>query len=191
MAVGARATTVLLSCFSDIAAWFKLPQRGSSGGDGCKKFFYPFIGGMDCVRLSLLTMTNPNQLCEVLLFVCSKMADETTFSSKLPVADRTSEVWGRKLCWWGLSSGFPLGTFLIGFADSFRCVFTSTPSYEARYFVQSCSLDSVDMLKSLREALRVSLYRFFWPPWERFPTCSSPQRIFFGKRSSGILACLS
>ena len=41
------------------------------------------------VRLSLLTMTNPNQLCDVLLFVCSKMADETNLSSKLPVADRT------------------------------------------------------------------------------------------------------
>ena len=26
--------------------------------------------------LSLLTMTNPNQLCDVLLFVCSKIADE-------------------------------------------------------------------------------------------------------------------
>ena len=44
------------------------------------------------VRLSLLTMTNPNQLCDVLLFVCSKMADETNLSSKLPVADRTREV---------------------------------------------------------------------------------------------------
>ena len=44
------------------------------------------------VRLSLLTMTNPNQLCDVLLFVCSKMADETKLSSKLPVADRTREV---------------------------------------------------------------------------------------------------
>ena len=44
------------------------------------------------VRLSLLTMTNPNQLCNVLLFVCSKMADETNLSSKLPVADRTREV---------------------------------------------------------------------------------------------------
>ena len=41
---------------------------------------------------SLLTMTNPNQLCDVLLFVCSKMADETNLSSKLPVADRTREV---------------------------------------------------------------------------------------------------
>ena len=44
------------------------------------------------VHLSLLTMTNPNQLCDVLLFVCSKMADETNPSIKLPVADRTREV---------------------------------------------------------------------------------------------------
>ena len=44
------------------------------------------------VRLSLLTMTNLNQLCDVLIFVCSKMADETNLSSKLPVADRTREV---------------------------------------------------------------------------------------------------
>ena len=32
------------------------------------------------VPLSLLTMTNPNQLYDVLLFVCSKMADETNLS---------------------------------------------------------------------------------------------------------------
>ena len=59
-----------------------------------------------------------------------------------------------------------------------------------RHFVRSCAIcshDSLGMLKSLREVLSVSLYRFFWPPWERFPICSSPQRIFFGKRSSGIL----
>ena len=59
-----------------------------------------------------------------------------------------------------------------------------------RHFVRSCAMcshDSVGMLKSLRDALRVSLYRFFWPPSERFPTCSSPWRIFFGKRLSGIL----
>ena len=89
------------------------------------------------VHLSLLTMTNPNQLCDVLLFVCSKMADETNPSIKLPVADRTREVWGRKLCWWCLSSGFPLCTFLLGFADSFCFVFTSSPSYEASPF---CSI---------------------------------------------------
>ena len=44
------------------------------------------------VRLSLLTMINPNQLCDVLLIVGSKMADETNLSSKPPVADRTREV---------------------------------------------------------------------------------------------------
>ena len=44
------------------------------------------------VRLSLLTMTNPDQLCDMLLFVYSKVADETNLSSKLPVADRTREV---------------------------------------------------------------------------------------------------
>ena len=44
------------------------------------------------IHLSFLTMTNPNQLCEVLLFVCSKMANETNLSSKLLVADRTREV---------------------------------------------------------------------------------------------------
>ena len=44
------------------------------------------------VRLSLLTMTNPNQLYDVLLFVCSKMADETNLSSKLPVAHRPRAV---------------------------------------------------------------------------------------------------
>ena len=48
--------------------------------------------GLFLFILSLLTMTNPNQLCNVLLFVCFKMADETNLSSKLPVADRTREV---------------------------------------------------------------------------------------------------
>ena len=30
------------------------------------------------------------------------------------------------------------------------------------------------MPKSFREAFRVSLKRFFWPPWERAPSSSSP-----------------
>ena len=58
------------------------------------------------------------------------------------------------------------------------------------HFVRSCAIcshDSVGMLKSLREDLRVSLYRFFWPPWEHFPTWSSLQRSFLGKCSSGIV----
>ena len=37
----------------------------------------------------------------------------------------------KKLCWWCLSSGFPLCTFLLGFADSVCFVFTSSPFYEA------------------------------------------------------------
>ena len=42
-------------------------------------------------------MTSPNQMHEDLLFVCSKMADETNLSSKLHVADRTIELIGGKL----------------------------------------------------------------------------------------------
>ena len=44
------------------------------------------------IRLSLLTMTNPNQLCDVLLFVYSKMADGTNLNSYLSVADKTREI---------------------------------------------------------------------------------------------------
>ena len=51
------------------------------------------------VYLSLLIVTNLNQMPEMLLFVCSRMVDETKISSKLLVADRTKEVRGRKLCW--------------------------------------------------------------------------------------------
>ena len=115
------------------------------------------------VHLPLLTMTNPNHLCDVLLFVCSKMADETNLSSKLPVADRAREVWGRKLCWWSFSSGFPLCTFLLGFADSFCFVFTSSPSYEAsplcsilcNLFPQLCRY--VEVFKGGFEGVLVSL----------------------------------
>ena len=51
------------------------------------------------------------------------------------------------------------------------------PFIRPRHFVRSCAIcshESVGMLKFLREALRVSLHRFFWPPLERFPTWSSP-----------------
>ena len=37
-------------------------------------------------------MTNLNQMRDVLLFVCSKLAGETNLSSELPVANRTREV---------------------------------------------------------------------------------------------------
>ena len=139
---------------------------------------------INLVRLSLLTMTNPNQLFDVLLFVCSKMADETNLSSKLPVADRTREVWWRKLCWWCLSSGFPLCLASLILFASYSLAPPPPPPpllIRPRHFVRSCAIcphDSVAMLKSLREALRVSLYRFFCPPWERFPTWNSHQAFW-------------
>ena len=47
--------------------------------------------GISSSVITVLTMTSLNQMREVLLVVCSKMADEVSLSSKLPVADRTRE----------------------------------------------------------------------------------------------------
>ena len=136
------------------------------------------------VRLSLLTMTNLNYMREMLLFLCSKMADETNSSSKLSVADRTTEVRARQSL--TLRCARFCSASLILFASYSLAPLLMRP----RHFARSCAIcshDSVGMLKSLREAFRVSFHRFFWPPWERLPNSSSPWRIFFGKRSSGIL----
>ena len=133
-------------------------------------------------------MTNPNQLCDVLLFVCSKMADETNLSSKLPVADRTREVWGRKLCWWCLSSGFPLCTILLGFADSFCFVFTSSPFYEASPLCTIlCNLFPwlcwyVEVFKGGFEGVLVLLLLTTMGAFSYLK-----YRVFCGKISSGIL----
>ena len=128
------------------------------------------------IRLLLLTMTIPNQMLEVLLFVCSMMADETYLSSKLPVADR-AVFWGRRHCWRCLALAFrwarSCSAALVLFASYLPAPLLMRPCH----FARSCAIwshDSVGMLKSLWEALRVSLFRFFWPPWERFPTYSSP-----------------
>ena len=140
------------------------------------------------VCLSLLTITNLIQIHEVLLLVFSKMADETNLSSKLPVADRTREIWGRKLYWWCLISRFPLSTFLLEFADSFCFVFTSTPSYEAlplrsilyNLFPRLCWY--AEVFKGDFEGVLVSLL-ITMGAFSHF----SPQKIFFGKCSSGTL----
>ena len=42
------------------------------------------------------------------------------------------------------------------------------------------------MPNALRDAFRVALKRFFWPPWERFPCCSSPQNSILCSRRSGM-----
>ena len=144
------------------------------------KCLIPFNQQNYIVRLSLLTMTNPNQLCDVLLFVCSKMADETNLSSKLPVADRSEEESS-------VGDALALAFLCARFCSASPILLASYSSapllMRPRHFVRSCAIcshNSVGMLKSLREAFRVSLYRFFCPPWERFATCSSPYRIFFG-----------
>ena len=74
------------SCPWALSCWYMMLCQHSNGITTGHKMMSMFV----C--LSLLTMTNPNQMCEVLLFVCSKMADETNLRSKLPVADRTREV---------------------------------------------------------------------------------------------------
>ena len=76
-----------LSFFLNGSMVYHAPQAKRYPGTYIYIYIYIHI-----VHLSLLTMTNPNQMCGVLLFVCSKMADETNLSSKLPAADRTREV---------------------------------------------------------------------------------------------------
>ena len=100
-------------------------------------------------------MTNPNQLCDVLLFVCSRMADETNLSSKLPVADRTREVWGRKFCWWCLSSGFPLCTFLL---KKCHCQYTS-PSFTVNHFTRPSDVTATRIIINSRPTNVVSNVR--------------------------------
>ena len=131
----------------------------------------------------------PILVLEVQLLMCSKMADGTNLSSKLPIPDRTREEESSVS---DARSSLAFRWAHISSASLNRFVSYSPASLlmRPRYFPQSsaiCSHDSVGMLKSLKEALRVSLYRFFWPPWECFPICSAVMKRFFGKRSTGIL----
>ena len=143
--------------------------------------------GRKCLRcpsfvcLSLLTMTKPNQLCDVLLFVCYLCVLRwltrpiLALNCLLQIEQERSEE--ESSVGDALALAFPCAHFCsasqIPFASYSPAPFLIRP----RHFVRSCAIcshDSVGMLKSLREALRVSLYRFFWPPWVRFPSCSSP-----------------
>ena len=88
----------------------------------------------------------------------------------LSVADWTTDIRARQLWWWCLSAGFALRMFLLGFADLFASFSLAPFLMRPRHFARSCAIcshDSVGMLKSLTEALRSSLYRFYWPPWDR------------------------
>ena len=127
------------------------------------------------VRLSFLTMTNPNQLCDVLLYVCSKMADDTNLSSKWPVEQERSEE--KSSFGDALALAFRCARFcsasLILFASYSPVPLLMRPRH-IDWSCAICSHDSVCMWKFLRETLRVTMYRFFSSPWERLPTCSSP-----------------
>ena len=84
----------------------------------------------DIVGLSLLTMTNPNQMREVLLFCVLRwlMRPILALNCLLQIEQERSE---EESSVDGALVGFPLNMFLLGFAGSFCFVLTSTPSYEA------------------------------------------------------------
>ena len=118
------------------------------------------------------------------------MADETSLSSKLPVQIEQERTEEESSVGDALALAFRCTRFCSASLILFVSYSPAPTLMRPCHFVRSCAIcphDSVGMLKSLREALRVSLYRFFWPSWERFPICGSPWRIFFAKRSAGIL----
>ena len=94
------------------------------------------------------------------LFVCSEMADETNL---LQIEQERSEE--ESSVGDALALDFRCACFssaLILFASYSSASLLMKP----RHFVRSCAIcshDSVGVMKSLREALRVALYRFFSP----------------------------
>ena len=115
------------------------------------------------VRLSLLTMTNHNQLCDVLLCVLRwLMRPILALNYLLQIEQERSEE-ESSVC-----DAIALSFRCARFCSASQILFASYSSapllMRPRHFVRPCgicSYDSVAMLKSLREALRVSLYRFF------------------------------
>ena len=118
---------------------------------------------MYIVRLSLLTMTNPNQLCDVLLFVCSKMLMRLILALNclLQIEQERSEE--ESSVGDALALAFRCARFCSALLFLFASYSPAPLFMRPRHFVRSCAIcshDSVGMLKSLREALRVSFYRF-------------------------------
>ena len=113
------------------------------------------------VRLSLLTMTNPNQLCDVLVFVCSKrpiLALNCLLQIEQERSEEESSVGD------ALALAFRYARFCSASLTVLASYSPAPLFMRPRHFVRSCAIcshDSVGMLKSLRVALRVSLYRFF------------------------------
>ena len=128
-----------------------------------------------CISLSVIT--DNDQKCEVLMFVCSKMDDETILALNclLQVEQERSE--GESSVGDALALAFRWARFcsvsLILFASYLPAPLLMRPRHFDRSYA-ICSYGSVDIMKSLREALRVCLYRFFWRLWDRFLTYTSP-----------------
>ena len=97
-------------------------------------------------------------------YLCvSKMTDETNLSSKLSVADRTREVEEESSVGDAVALAFRCARFCSASLILFASYSPAPLFMRPRHFVRSysiCSHDSVGMLKSLREALRATLYRF-------------------------------
>ena len=108
-------------------------------------------------------MTNPNQLCDVLLFVCSKMADEILALNCLL---QIEQEWIEEESSVGdvLALAYRCARFCSASLILFASYVPAPLFMRPRHFVRSCAIsshDSVGMFKSSREDLRVSLYRFF------------------------------
>ena len=113
--------------------------------------------------------------CIVSDFVCSYLTDESNLGPELSVTNRTRYARERLICRWCLALVLRCSHFRSASPSPFVSKSTAPFLIRTRHFARSsanCFQDSGGMLKSLREALKVSLYCLFWPPWMRFPACS-------------------
>ena len=101
-------------------------------------------------------MTNSHQLCDVLLFVCSKRADEIlALNCLLQIEQERSEE--ESSVGDALALAFRCARFCSASLILFASYSPAPLFMRPRHFVRSCAIcshDSVGMLKSLREALR-------------------------------------
>ena len=126
------------------------------------------------VRLSLLTLTNPNQMRGVVYLCVLRWLMRPALNCLLQTEQERSEE--ESSVGDALALAFRCARFCSASLIRFASYSPAPILMRPRHFVWFCAIcfhDSVGMLKSLRETLKVSLYRFFWPPSERFLTCSS------------------
>ena len=124
----------------------------------CLISIYPYSFLHSFVHLLLLTTANPNQMREVILFVCSKMADETNLSSKLPVAIEQERSEEESSVGDALALPFRCARFCLALLILFASYSPAPLLMRPRHFARSCALcshDTVGILNYLREALRV------------------------------------